>query len=134
MSQRVQTIVVGGGVVGSAAAWTLARRGADVILLERFDAGHVRGASHGATRIYRTTYTEPEYLDLTLEAHGLWRELEAATGDQAAAVEAMPASVTRNPSTRAGPVFAIRCAQSACSSGAHKMPQSPSDSSGRMPS
>ena len=81
MSQRVQTIVVGGGVVGSAAAWALARRGADVILLERFDAGHVRGASHGATRIYRTTYTEPEYLDLTLEAHGLWRELEAATGE-----------------------------------------------------
>ena len=81
MSQRVQTIVVGGGVVGSAAAWALARRGADVILLERFDAGHVRGASHGASRIYRTTYTEPEYLDLTLEAHGLWRELEAATGE-----------------------------------------------------
>ena len=79
MSQRVQTIVVGGGVVGSAAAWALARRGADVVLLERFDAGHVRGASHGASRIYRTTYTEPEYLDLTLEAHGLWRELGDVT-------------------------------------------------------
>lgn len=80
MSQRVQTIVVGGGLVGSAAASRLARRGADVVLLERFDAGHVRGASHGASRIYRTTYTEPEYLDLAIEAHGLWLELEAATG------------------------------------------------------
>src|SRR5690606_28871498 len=50
------------------------------VLLERFGAGHVNGASHGASRIYRTTYGQPEYLDLAQEALGLWRELEAESG------------------------------------------------------
>lgn len=78
--QRVDVVVVGGGVMGSAAAWELARRGCDVVLLERFGAGHANGASHGASRIYRTTYGQPEYLDLAQEALGLWRELESESG------------------------------------------------------
>src|SRR4029077_5206737 len=45
--QVVDHLVVGGGVMGSAAAWQLARRGRDVVLLERFAPGHVNGASHG---------------------------------------------------------------------------------------
>lgn len=76
----VDTVVIGGGVMGSAAAWHLARRGHEVLLLERFAPGHVRGASHGASRIYRTTYAEPEYLDLAQEALGQWRTLEADSG------------------------------------------------------
>lgn len=78
--ERVDVVVVGGGVMGSAAAWELARRGREVVLLERFGAGHTNGASHGASRIYRTTYGQPEYLDLAQEALGLWRELEAESG------------------------------------------------------
>jgi sarcosine oxidase len=46
-------IVVGGGAMGSAAAWQIASRGLDVILLERFEPGHTHGASHGASRIFR---------------------------------------------------------------------------------
>ncbi|MBO9569798.1 MAG: FAD-dependent oxidoreductase [Cellulomonas iranensis] len=80
MTEHVDHVVVGGGVMGSAAAWHLARRGRDVVLLERFAPGHVHGASHGASRIYRTTYPEPVYLDLAQEALRWWRELEAATG------------------------------------------------------
>ena len=79
-TQRVDHLVVGGGVMGSAAAWQLARRGRDVVLLERFAPGHAHGASHGTSRIYRTTYAEPEYLDLAQEALGLWREVEDETG------------------------------------------------------
>ncbi|MEP7765536.1 FAD-dependent oxidoreductase [Sanguibacter sp. 25GB23B1] len=78
--ERVDVVVVGGGVMGSAAAWELARRGRDVVLLERFGPGHANGASHGASRIYRTTYGQPEYLDLAQEALGLWRELERESG------------------------------------------------------
>ena len=33
---HLDVIVVGGGAMGSAAAWELARRGRDVALLERF--------------------------------------------------------------------------------------------------
>ena len=80
--ENVDHLVIGGGVMGSAAAWQLARRGRSVVLLERFEPGHVQGASHGASRIYRQTYDRAEYLDLTIEALGLWRELEDATGSQ----------------------------------------------------
>lgn len=76
MSEQVDHVVVGGGVMGAATAWQLARRGRQVVLLERFGRGHVRGASHGASRIFRTTYARPEYLDLAQEAFGLWRALE----------------------------------------------------------
>lgn len=77
--QVVDHVVVGGGVMGSAAAWQLASRGRDVVLLERFEPGHVRGASHGASRIYRTTYDRPEYVDLAVEALDLWRSLDDPT-------------------------------------------------------
>jgi len=77
--ENVDHLVIGGGVMGSAAAWQLARRGRAVVLLERFAPGHTQGASHGASRIYRQTYDRSEYLDLTIEAFGLWRELERTT-------------------------------------------------------
>ncbi|MGM1061621.1 FAD-dependent oxidoreductase [Saccharothrix sp. Mg75] len=44
----IDVVVVGGGAMGSAAAWQLASRGAEVVLLERFAPGHAFGASHGA--------------------------------------------------------------------------------------
>jgi sarcosine oxidase len=78
--ERVDVVVVGGGVMGSAAAWALAGLGRDVVLLEQFGPGHVKGASHGASRIYRTAYAQPEYLDLAQEALGLWRALERESG------------------------------------------------------
>lgn len=80
MTTRVDHVVVGGGVMGAAAAWQLARRGREVVLVERFEPGHARGASHGTSRIYRTTYAAAEYLDLAREAFGLWRELEDEAG------------------------------------------------------
>lgn len=75
-ARQVDTVVVGGGAMGSAAAWQLARRGIEVVLLERFQPGHTRGASHGSSRIFRTSYAEPLYVSLAREAEGLWRELE----------------------------------------------------------
>lgn len=62
--------------MGSAAAWQLARRGTEVALLERFAPGHTRGASHGTSRIFRTSYAEPVYVSLAREAEVLWRDLE----------------------------------------------------------
>ncbi|MEU8813429.1 FAD-dependent oxidoreductase [Actinoplanes sp. NPDC048796] len=72
----LDAIVVGGGAMGSAAAWQLARRGADVALLERFEPGHKHGASHGASRIFRFAYAQPDYIALAREALDLWRELD----------------------------------------------------------
>ncbi|WNV88316.1 FAD-dependent oxidoreductase [Umezawaea sp. Da 62-37] len=77
---EVDVVVVGGGAMGSAAAWQLARRGVDVLLLERFERGHTRGASHGASRIFRVSYAEPVYIGLAHEALAWWRELESDSG------------------------------------------------------
>ncbi|WP_224166767.1 FAD-dependent oxidoreductase [Arthrobacter sp. StoSoilA2] len=76
----VDVVVVGGGAMGSAAAWQLARSGKSVVLLEQFEAGHHIGASHGATRNFNTAYAEADYLDLLAEAKTLWDELAAETG------------------------------------------------------
>ncbi|TQS46199.1 FAD-dependent oxidoreductase [Cryptosporangium phraense] len=76
----VDVVVVGGGGVGSATAWQLARRGRSVVLLEQFASGHTKGASHGASRIFRLSYPDRVHIDLAREARDLWRELEATTG------------------------------------------------------
>jgi sarcosine oxidase len=75
-------VVVGGGAMGSAAAWQLARRGADVVLLEQFGPGHGRGSSHGSSRIVRLSYDDPFYVDLAAAAYRQWDELEADSGEQ----------------------------------------------------
>jgi sarcosine oxidase len=78
---RVDVVVVGGGAMGSAAAWQLARRGRSVVLLERFAAGHAHGASHGATRNFNLAYADDVYADLVCEARRLWDQLADETGE-----------------------------------------------------
>jgi sarcosine oxidase len=80
MVTRVETIVVGGGAMGAATAWQLARRGREVALLERFEPGHRIGASHGASRNFNVAYADPTYVRMLAEALPLWRELEAESG------------------------------------------------------
>lgn len=79
---HVDTVVVGGGAMGSAAAWQLARRGTETVLLERFSPGHTNGASHGASRIFRTSYADRSYVALAREAEALWAELEHESGSE----------------------------------------------------
>lgn len=68
--------VVGAGVMGSATAWALRRRGADVTLFEQFELPHTRGSSHGRTRIFRLAYPEAHWVQLAEEALAGWRDLE----------------------------------------------------------
>jgi sarcosine oxidase len=80
MAARRETVVVGGGAMGSATAWHLARRGRQVTLIERFGARHTMGASHGRSRNFNVTYVEPTYQAMLQEAAILWRELEDESG------------------------------------------------------
>jgi sarcosine oxidase len=73
-------VVIGAGAMGSATAWWLARLGRDVVLLEQFEQGHVRGSSHGGSRIFRFAYPDAEYVALAQAALPLWRELEDDAG------------------------------------------------------
>ncbi len=78
---RSDVIVVGGGTMGTAAGWALARRGHSVTVLELFH--HINNlASHsGHTRIFRHAYTEGQYyVPWTLEADAAWVALSERTG------------------------------------------------------
>jgi sarcosine oxidase len=75
-------VIVGTGVMGAAAARSLARRGREVVMLDRFRIGHDRGSSHGRARIFRLSYEDPTYVEMAREALPLWRELEAEAGEQ----------------------------------------------------
>jgi sarcosine oxidase len=76
-------IVVGLGAVGSAALCQAALRGARVLGIDRFEPPHDFGSSHGETRITRQAIGEgAQFVPLVLRANVLWRELEAATGEQ----------------------------------------------------
>jgi sarcosine oxidase len=80
--ERVDTLVVGAGGLGSATAWQLAKRGADVVLLEQFAFGHKRGASHDTSRILRRSYHTPAYVTLANEAYADWASLEHDSGER----------------------------------------------------
>ncbi|HWK84789.1 MAG TPA: N-methyl-L-tryptophan oxidase [Caldimonas sp.] len=76
-------IVIGLGAMGSATAYQLARRGARVLGIDRFHPPHELGSSHGATRITRLSVGEgAEYVPLVRRSHRIWREIEAASGEE----------------------------------------------------
>lgn len=76
-------IVLGGGTMGTAAAWALGRRGLTSLILEQFHHVHAMGSHGGDTRVIRHAYAEsPEYVPLVLRADQLWQELETESGQQ----------------------------------------------------
>jgi sarcosine oxidase len=81
MTEQADFVVVGLGAMGSAVLYQLARRGANVIGIDRFVPPHQMGSSHGETRITRQAVGEGgAYAPLVLNSHRIWRELEADTG------------------------------------------------------
>ena len=79
--KRFETIVLGLGAMGSAAAWQLARRGSSVLGIDRFTPPHGHGSTHGDTRITRLAIGEgAQYTPLAMRSHQIWRELEHETG------------------------------------------------------
>jgi sarcosine oxidase len=67
--------------MGLATGWALKRRGVEAVVYEQFEVGNPRGSSHGRSRIFRLAYPEEHYVRLAQEAFGLWRELEAESGE-----------------------------------------------------
>lgn len=76
----LDTVIIGGGAMGSAAAWALARRGRSVTLLEQFAPGHTNGASHGTTRNFNPGYSESHFVALLASSVALWRRLGEEAG------------------------------------------------------
>lgn len=78
--QTFDVAVVGLGALGSAAAYHAALKGAKVIGFEQFEFGHVKGASHDTSRIFRTSNPLPEQVSLAKSALRDWRDLERRCG------------------------------------------------------
>jgi sarcosine oxidase len=74
-------IVLGLGGLGSGAAYWLSRRaGADVLGIEQFECGHVRGESEDHSRIIRYSYHTPGYVELAKRAYDAWGIVGAENG------------------------------------------------------
>ena len=82
MGRDADIVVIGAGIIGVAAARALAQAGRGVILVEQFGLGHEHGSSHGTSRIFRLSYSDPHYVRLAQGALKSWNELEAECGEQ----------------------------------------------------
>ena len=80
MAPRYDVVVVGGGAMGAATTHALASLGRRVAMVEQFGAGHDRGSSHGASRIFRLAYQDASYIPLAQRALRLWRKLSDECG------------------------------------------------------
>ncbi|WCJ30497.1 FAD-dependent oxidoreductase family protein [Euphorbia peplus] len=78
--EKFDVIVIGAGIMGSATAYELAKRGKKTLLLEQFDFLHHRGSSHGESRTIRSTYPEDYYTAMALELPKLWEEAQSEAG------------------------------------------------------
>src|SRR2546422_8319 len=77
----MRVAVIGGGVMGAATSWRLAKRGVDVVCFDRHSPPHALGSSYGESRIIRSAYFEGSYyVPLLQEVFPMWRELETLSG------------------------------------------------------
>ncbi|MGE5728362.1 MAG: FAD-dependent oxidoreductase, partial [Gemmatimonas sp.] len=83
MKRDYEYIVLGLGGLGSGAAYWLSRTaGAEVLGIEQFELGHVRGESQDHSRIIRLSYHTPEYVELARLAYDAWNTLQRESGEQ----------------------------------------------------
>ena len=78
----MDVVIVGAGTFGASLAWTLARAGEDVTLVDQFEPGDPRASSGGETRLLRCSHgADAGYTASARRARTLWRELEEESGD-----------------------------------------------------
>jgi sarcosine oxidase len=81
MAESFDILVIGLGAHGSSALYHLAGMGGKVCGIDRFVPPHVRGSSHGQSRIIREAYHEnPVYVPFIREAYALWDQLQREAG------------------------------------------------------
>src|ERR1700730_2463072 len=81
-ADRVDAVIIGAGLAGSATAWALARRGRSAGVLEGFRPGHRPGSSNHVLRVFRRAYPDPFYVKLTGETQPLWRQRADEAGEE----------------------------------------------------
>ncbi|HVE12956.1 MAG TPA: FAD-dependent oxidoreductase [Elusimicrobiota bacterium] len=75
-------IVVGGGIIGSAAAYALSKREMRVLLVDQEEAPHTKAPSAEHARLFRLTYGKDSfYTQMALKTIPLWRDFEQVCGE-----------------------------------------------------
>src|SRR5262252_8640396 len=81
---RRRIVVVGGGLMGTAAAYAAARLGGPTLTVDLYEAnqiGHEGAASVDSARLFRHAYGEwSHYTRWAAETFPLWRDLERESG------------------------------------------------------
>lgn len=75
LTQRADVVVIGAGIMGAATAYYLAKRNADVVLLEKGEIGDEQ--SNRAWGFVRQQGRDPAELPLMVAANKMWPELSA---------------------------------------------------------
>ena len=79
----MRVVIIGAGTFGASLAWWLARAGEEVVLVDQFEPGDRRATSGGETRLIRCSHgADADYTAMARRARGLWRELEAESGEE----------------------------------------------------
>lgn len=82
-SRPYDVIVIGVGSMGSAACFSLAKRGYNVLGIDQFDVPHQNSSHTGQSRLIRKAYFEhPDYVPLLEFAYSSWKAFEDFTGKQ----------------------------------------------------
>ena len=79
---QFDVLVIGAGINGLSAAYHLShQKGLKIGVVEQFHSGHAFGSSHGHSRITRSIYANPTYIQLIQRArYEEWPSLEKAVG------------------------------------------------------
>lgn len=76
-------IIVGGGIIGTATAYTLARRGHRVLVMDQVAIPNPQGSSDDHARVFRLAHGKDSfYTDLAARTIPLWKEHERAFGEE----------------------------------------------------
>jgi sarcosine oxidase subunit beta len=74
--QSAEIVVIGSGIIGSSAAYYLAKAGADVVLVDRAGPNTGGTASQACAGGVRQQGRTAEEIPLAIYAIGIWKELE----------------------------------------------------------
>eukprot|EP01084_Bolivina_argentea_P141988 249479_1 len=80
MSTESEVIVIGCGILGASAAYSILKSNVSTTILEQYSTHfHQYGASYGQGRIWRVAYPNPIYSNMMIKSLKIWKEIENIT-------------------------------------------------------